>query len=135
MPLTALIPPLILHWLNDLKPTWYVCAPVVHQAALAQLKRETVNRPVALRFLESAGAPLPEQVRQGLEQILEVPLLNVYGANEAQYIVRDAPLSRRTGSIPNLREVSCGLEIRIIDSSGGGLPLGEEGKLRCAAPP
>lgn len=122
-------PSAYLHWLNDLKPTWYVCAPVVHQAALAQLKRETVNRPVSLRFLESAGAPLPEQVRQGLEQILEVPLLNVYGANEAQYIVRDTPLSRRTGSIPNLAGVSCGLEIRIIDSSGGGLPLGEEGEI------
>ncbi len=34
-------------WLRDLRPTWYDCAPTVHQAVLAQLKRE----PLEIRIL------------------------------------------------------------------------------------
>jgi acyl-CoA synthetase (AMP-forming)/AMP-acid ligase II/thioesterase domain-containing protein len=121
-------------WLNRLKPTWYVCAPIVHQAALVELKREKIDRPVSLRFLESAGAPLNEEIRRELEQILGVPLLNVYGANEAQYIARETISSRSSLPMPNLAGVSCGLEIRIMDSSGMALPSGADGEIAVRGP-
>jgi acyl-CoA synthetase (AMP-forming)/AMP-acid ligase II/thioesterase domain-containing protein len=116
-------------WLNQLKPTWYVCAPIVHQASLAALKEETIDLPVSLRFLESAGAPLNREVRQELEQILGVPVLNVYGANEVQYVARKALSSDGRDPNPDSAGVSCGLEISIMDSFGKLLPNGEEGEI------
>jgi acyl-CoA synthetase (AMP-forming)/AMP-acid ligase II len=52
-------------WLIDLRPTWYDCSPTIHQAALAQLKREPLDSLVSLRFIQSAGAPLADDIRQG----------------------------------------------------------------------
>ena len=121
-------------WLNQLKPTWYVCAPIVHQASLAALREEVIDRPVSLRFLESAGAPLNKEVRQGLEQILGVPVLNVYGANEVQYVARKAPSSGGLDPYPDSAGVSCGLEISIMDSFGMSLPTGEEGEIAVRGP-
>ncbi len=50
-----------LGWLRDLEPTWYDCSPTVHQAALAQLEAKPIEQPVSLRFVQSAGAPLPRR--------------------------------------------------------------------------
>ena len=77
-------------WLDELRPTWYDCAPTVHQAALAQLKVKPPYQPASLRFVQSAGAPLPVEVRQELEQILGVPVLNDYGMTETGPIATDA---------------------------------------------
>jgi oxalate---CoA ligase len=119
-------------WLRDLKPTWYACAPTVHQAALARLMLDAPKAPVSLRFLQSAGAPLPGKVKQGLERILHVPVFNDYGMSEACPIALDAflPLGRALGSSGR----ACGLEIRILDSSGGFLPPGEDGEIVVRGP-
>jgi acyl-CoA synthetase (AMP-forming)/AMP-acid ligase II/thioesterase domain-containing protein len=116
-----------LHWLNELGPTWYDCAPTVHQAALAQLKSTLLEMPVSLRFLQSAGAPLPEEVRQGLEQVLQVPVFNDYGMTEACPIAVDAYLDGER--VANSAGRSAGLEIGIMSSSGDLLQAGEEGEI------
>jgi acyl-CoA synthetase (AMP-forming)/AMP-acid ligase II/thioesterase domain-containing protein/acyl carrier protein len=119
-------------WLNKLRPTWYICAPAVHQAALAQLKSEPPSRPASLRFIESAFAPLSEEVRQELEQILEVPMLVLYGASEAGDIASE---SLCTGPhVPNRAGRSCGLEIGIMNSSGLLMPPGKEGEIAVRGP-
>lgn len=119
-------------WLIDLKPTWYVCAPTVHQAALAQLKTAPPNDPTSLRLVQSAGAPLPKDVRDELEQLLSVPVLNGYGATEAHYIAIEAlPFE---GHIPAAAGRSCGLEIGIVHASGEVLPTGEEGEIVVRGP-
>lgn len=125
-------PPAYLHWLNDLRPTWYDCAPAVHQAALVQLKAGSVNLPVSLRFLQSAGAPLPSEVKQQLEQTLNLPVFNDYGMTEACPIAVDAFLPG--GRIPNSAGRSCGLEIGILHASGEVLPTGEEGEIVVRGP-
>ena len=116
-----------LHWLNELRPTWYDCAPTVHQAALKQLKSGPLELPVALRFLQSAGAPLREDVRQGLEQVLQVPVFNDYGMTEACPIAVDAYLDG--GRVANSAGRSAGLEIGIMSSSGNLFQAGEVGEI------
>lgn len=119
-------------WLNELKPTWYVCAPTVHQAALAQLKAAPPSYPTSLRLVQSAGAPLPKNVRDELEQVLRVPVLNGYGATEAHYIAIEAlPF---LGHVPNAAGRSCGLKIGIMSPSGELLAAGEEGEIVVRGP-
>lgn len=116
-----------LQWLENLKPTWYSCAPTVHQAALVKLKSVSLDLPDALRFVQSAGARLPDEVRQGLEQILQVPVFNDYGMTEACPIAVDAFLAG--GRVANSAGRSVGLEIGIMNSSGEILQIGDEGEI------
>ncbi len=119
-------------WINNLRPTWYVCSPAVHQAALAQFRCEPPSRPVSLRFIESCFAPLPEELRKELEQILGVPMLLRYGASEAGDIATESLSSG--DHVPNRVGRSCGLEIGIMNSSGRLLPTGEEGEIAVRGP-
>lgn len=119
-------------WLDELRPTWYDCAPTVHQAALAQLKGNPPTQPISLRFVQSAGAPLPGQVRQELEQILGVRVLNDYGMTETGPIATDAitPGDRVEESAGR----SSGLDIGILDEMGELLPPDVEGEISVRGP-
>lgn len=119
-------------WLDELRPTWYDCAPTVHQAALAQLKVKPPGHPVSLRFVQSAGAPLTGDVRQELERILGVPVLNDYGMTETGPIATDAFIAG--DRIQNSAGRSCGLEIGIIDPSGEFVVPGAEGEIAVRGP-
>ncbi|SPE32290.1 putative o-succinylbenzoate--CoA ligase [Candidatus Sulfotelmatomonas gaucii] len=119
-------------WINNLRPTWYICSPAVHQAAMEQLRCEPPSRSVTLRFIESCFAPLPEKLRQELEQILGVPMLLRYGASEAGDIASEFLSSG--GHVPNRVGRSCGLEIGIMNSTGLLLPAGEEGEIAVRGP-
>jgi oxalate---CoA ligase len=125
-------PSAFLHWLDELRPTWYDCSPTVHQAALAQLKRAQIGKPTSLRLVQSAGAPLPNEARQELEQILRVPVLNDYGMTETGPIASDAFFAG--DRVPNSAGRSCGLAIRIMGSSGELLPSDEEGEIVVRGP-
>ncbi len=114
-------------WLDDLRPTWYACAPAVHQAALKQLREKQPRDPISLRLLHSAGAPLPIHVRQELEEALRVPVLNGYGATEAHYIaVENLPFH---GHVSNAAGTSCGQEIGILNDDGLLLPCERDGEI------
>jgi oxalate---CoA ligase len=119
-------------WLDELRPTWYDCAPTVHQAALAQLKVKPPYQPTSLRFVQSAGAPLPVEVRQELEQILGVPVLNDYGMTETGPIATDAFIP--SDRIPNSVGRSSGLEIGIMNDAGELLPHDAEGEIAVRGP-
>ncbi len=121
-----------LGWLQNLRPTWYDCAPAVHQAALMQLKREQSYGYTFLRFVQSAGASLPDDARRELEDILRVPVFNDYGMTEACPIAVDAFLPG--GRVPHSAGRSCGLEIGIMDSLGGLLSPDQEGEIVVRGP-
>ena len=121
-----------MRWLGDLRPTWYDCAPTIHQAALERLKGARATPPFSLRFLQSAGSRLPNDVRDGLETILHVPVFNDYGMTEACPIAMDAFLP--DGRIPGSAGRSCGLEIRILGANGEALPSGDDGEIVVRGP-
>lgn len=121
-----------LHWLSDLKPTWYICSPTMHQAALAQLGREQPAESGSLRFLQSTGAPLLDKVRHELEKVLRVPVLNAYGSTEAHHIaIETLPFH---GHVHGSAGRSCGLDIGIIDTSGELLSAGSDGEIVVRGP-
>jgi len=114
-------------WIHDLRPTWYDCAPTVHRAALVELKKAPLKAPTSLRFLLSAGAPLPQEVKVELEQMLGVPMFNDYGATEAGPIASDAFLDGPR--IPDSVGRTCGLEIGVMAPTGEMLSAGIEGEI------
>jgi oxalate---CoA ligase len=114
-------------WLNELRPTWYACAPAVHQAALNLLQQTVASQESTLRFLVSAGAPLPPEVRIRLESLIGAPVFNDYGMTEANPIALDTSLigAHAAGAVGR----PCGLEVCILHDSGRLHASGEIGEI------
>ncbi len=121
-----------LHWLNDLRPTWYLCSPTMHQASLAQIRNQIPREPISLRFVQSSGAPLPAEVGRELELVLRVPVLNAYGATEAHHIAVES--CSPNGRVANSAGRSCGSEIGIMDPYGTFFASDEEGEIVVRGP-
>lgn len=119
-------------WMRELQPTWYSCSPTVHQAALAWLESAHLPQPSALRFVQSAGAPLAPEARTRLESLLGAPVWNDYGMTEASPIASDTflPGGRVEGSAGR----SWSLEIGIMHTSGRLLEAGENGEIVVRGP-
>jgi acyl-CoA synthetase (AMP-forming)/AMP-acid ligase II/thioesterase domain-containing protein len=120
-------PSAYLEWLRTLRPTWYNCAPTVHQATLVELQRSQASAATSLRFVQSAGAPLPSETKAELEKALGVPVFNDYGMTEACPIAMDAYLDG--GRVANSAGRSYGLEIGVLGIASQLLPPGEQGEI------
>jgi acyl-CoA synthetase (AMP-forming)/AMP-acid ligase II len=117
-------------WLTAFQPTWYSAVPTMHQAILAEARR---NRGRAadcrLRFIRSASAPLPTRIFAELEQIFETPVIESYGMTEtASSFIACSPLPprrRKPGSVG----MPVGLDVAIMDEGGALLPGGQTGQV------
>jgi acyl-CoA synthetase (AMP-forming)/AMP-acid ligase II/thioesterase domain-containing protein/acyl carrier protein len=79
-------------WLTALMPTWYSAAPTLHLSILERLEAHAgAKRKHSLRFVLTGGASPPQKVREGLQSILGVPMLDRYGASETQLISTNRP--------------------------------------------
>jgi acyl-CoA synthetase (AMP-forming)/AMP-acid ligase II/thioesterase domain-containing protein len=125
-------PTAYLRWLDEIRPTWYDCVPTVHQAALECLKHQQPDPPISLRFVQSAGAPLPSDILHELERILRVPVLSDYGMTETGPIATDAFLPG--DRVPYSVGRTSGLEIGVMNSFGKLLLPNEEGEIVVRGP-
>jgi thioesterase domain-containing protein len=96
-----------LEWLSNLKPTWYACAPAVHQAALLRLMHDPQKIPSSLRFVQSTG-PLPIAVAQKLEAVLGIPIIAVNETPETGPNISPArfPVEPLAGNPPSPAEMT-----------------------------
>ena len=119
-------------WLERLRPTWYDCAPAVHEAVLAQLTAAPPQSPTSLRFIQSAGSALQPSTKRALQDILRVPVFNDYGMTEACPIAVDAycdePIPEKSAGR------SCGLEVAVMATSGELLVAGNKGEIVVRGP-
>ena len=115
-------------WLAEFHPTWYPAVPTIHQAILAHADqyREIIAR-YPLRFIRSASAPLPSQVRAALERVFRAPVLESYGMTETSVIACN-PLPQRQGQSRAAGLAVC-LEVAMMDESGTVLPAGAIGEI------
>jgi acyl-CoA synthetase (AMP-forming)/AMP-acid ligase II len=117
-------------WLRAFHPTWYSAVPTMHQAILAQARR---NRERAadcrLRFIRSASAPLPLRIFAELERTFETAVIESYGMTEtASSFIACNPLPprrRKPGSVG----LPVGLDVAIMDEGGALLPGGQTGQV------
>src|SRR6516162_7213514 len=120
-------------WLDELRPTWYSAGPTLHMAVLDKARSlENAQAAHTLRFVVSGGAPLPQEVRDGLQRILGVPVLEHYGSSEASLIAANQPPPG-----PN-RLGTCGQPwpgtVAIVGEDGLPLPVGERVRSGFVAP-
>jgi acyl-CoA synthetase (AMP-forming)/AMP-acid ligase II/acyl carrier protein len=115
-------------WFGALGPTWYSAGPTLHLAVVekAQLRPDgrTEHR---LRFISSAGARIPEEVREGLQSVLGVPVLEHYGSSETAQISSNMPPPGR------YKAGTCGIpwpnSVKIVGNNGQEVPPGEQGEI------
>ena len=120
-------------WFGALQPTWFTAGPTLHRFVMEKAaQRGDVRSLHRLRFVLSAGAPLPSQVQCGLETALGVPVLEHYGATEATQISanRPPPGPAKAGT--------CGMPekgvLMISGEDGRELPRGQEGEIWIRGP-
>ena len=81
-----------------------------------------------LRTCVSGGAALPQQVLKGFETRYEVPIFEGYGMSEGSPVVtfNQPGFERKVGSIGL---PVWGVEVKLVDSEGDEVPVGEKGEL------
>ncbi|OPX64930.1 MULTISPECIES: AMP-binding protein [unclassified Methanoregula] len=121
------IAPDIVMYLRQYRPTFYSAGPAVHQAILRELKKCPPGdlKPNSLRFIRSASAALPDRIRDELETILGVPLIETYGMSEVGGAI--------TTNLPPAKRGSVGKPVvphlAIMDENGIILPQDTEGEI------
>jgi phenylacetate-CoA ligase len=80
-----------LRWLKNIAPDYLLSLPS-NLEFLAGLLQENGQRLPGLRAIQALGEPLPEAMRQRIEQGFGVPVHNLYSATEVGYIASPCPL-------------------------------------------
>ena len=106
--------------------------PTMYAAMLHHPQHGEFQLP-SLRLCVSGGASLPLEIMRGFEAAFGCPILEGYGLSEtapvASFNQRDRP--RKPGSIGTPLE---GVEMRLVDDSGGPVRLGEVGEIMVRGP-
>lgn len=120
-------------WFETLQPSWYSAGPALHRAVL----EATHSRPEAfarhrLRFASSGGAPLQQEIVDGLQAALGMPLLEHYGSSEAAQIAVNTPFpgEHKAGTVGRPLPGS----VRIVDDAGASVAVGERGEVLLRGP-
>lgn len=121
-------------WVRAFHPTWYTSVPTIHQKVLQlAMERPDVARTSGLRLIRTSAAAMPYTVKQGLEGLFGVPVVEAYGMTEAPHQIATnplPPLPRKAGSVGR----GVGVEIAIIDGRGNYLAPGGTGEVVIKGP-
>jgi acyl-CoA synthetase (AMP-forming)/AMP-acid ligase II len=120
-------------WFGELAPTWYSAGPTLQLAVLEKAQaRPDARTAHSLRFISSAGAALPEEVREEMERVLGIPVLEHYGSSETAQLAANSPPPGRS------KPGTCGVPwpdtIIIAGPDGRRLPPGEQGEILVQGP-
>ena len=112
--------------------TWYSCVPTIHQLSVARLneKPEGIDK---LRFVRSCSSALSPVLKEKLENLLQVPVLEAYGMTEASHQMCSNPLPPRASKAASVGP-GTGVKVGIMDDDGNLLPSGELGEVVIQGP-
>ena len=117
----------VISWIIDLQPTWIAAGPtfLVNLLDRAIARRQPFHH--RLRFIRSGAAALPASVRQGLEQVFGIPVLEGYGLTETGTVAANAiaPEHRKPGTVGR----ALPQEVAICADDGRLLPPGVTGQI------
>ncbi|MGC8494183.1 MAG: AMP-binding protein [Syntrophobacteraceae bacterium] len=120
-------------WMRTFRPTQYTANPTLHRAILSLIPPEGAGDAFSsLRFVSSAGAPLPEELRDEIEQRLCVRVFEGYGLTEAGRVTLTPadPIGRKPGSVGRCY----GIDVAITDGNGHRLGPGQIGEIVLRGP-
>ena len=119
------IPSDFLSLLKTFRPTYYSAGPALHQGILREIKKVPVDelKNNSLRFIRSGSASLPPDVRQELETLLGVPMIEAFAMSEAGLISINLPQKEGSVGIPVIDS------LKIIHENGSSLGPYEQGEI------
>jgi acyl-CoA synthetase (AMP-forming)/AMP-acid ligase II len=117
---------------RDHGATWYSCVPTIHQLSVARLneKPEGLEK---LRFVRSCSSALSPVLKEKLENLLQVPVLEAYGMTEASHQMCSNPLPPRESKAASVGP-GTGVKVGIMDEDGNLLPSGTLGEVVIQGP-
>jgi long-chain acyl-CoA synthetase len=109
------------------KVTIFEGVPTMYAAMLHHPARATADTS-SLRTCISGGAAMPVEIMRGFEQTFGCVILEAYGLSETSPVAsfNHPGRVRKPGSIGTPME---GVEMRVVDTDGGELPIGEAGEI------
>jgi acyl-CoA synthetase (AMP-forming)/AMP-acid ligase II len=112
--------------------TWYSCVPTIHQLSTARLneKPEGIEK---LRFVRSCSSALSPVLKEKLEEVLRVPVLEAYGMTEASHQMCSNPLPPRESKAASVGP-GTGVKVGIMDEDGNLQPSGSLGEVVIQGP-
>ncbi|HEX7282653.1 MAG TPA: long-chain fatty acid--CoA ligase, partial [Vicinamibacterales bacterium] len=124
----------VLAAIRDYQPTYFPAVPTIYVSLLNHPKLREFNLDRVCTF-NSGSAPIPLEVIEKFERLVNVPLQQGYGLSEA------SPVTHSTPHLATRKPASIGLpmpdtDMKIVDLETGAieLPLGEEGELCVSGP-
>lgn len=110
-------------WIREYAPTWYACGPAVHRKIVALGQNLSGS---SLRFVRSGGAALPMELREQIDAVLGVKVLDVYGLTETGALAATSiGGSGPRGSVGR----SVGAEMAVLDENGRFVTGGKQGEI------
>ena len=121
-------PGILLKIIMESRPTLMIAIPTMFVHMLTLLKRKKVRLPDSIRLSVSGAAPLPKEMIDAFEQCSGCRVLEGYGLTEtvAACCLNPPDGVCKAGSIGVPLP---GFEMRIVDTDGKELPLGEVGEI------
>jgi len=114
--------------------TIFVAIPTVYKILAEKNMPFFVKLLLNLRLCISGAAPLPVKVIHEFESAFKVPLLEGYGLTEASPVVSINPLEKEKRKPGTVGLPLPGIEVKVVDDSGGRLPPGIAGELLVKGP-
>ena len=111
-----------LDWLLERRPAYLFTYPSL-VAELARLSLDRGVRPEGLREVRTLGEAVSDELRERVRQAWQVPLTDLYSANEAGYLALQCPVSGRY----HVQSESVLLEV--LDAAGRACAPGEVGRV------
>jgi acyl-CoA synthetase (AMP-forming)/AMP-acid ligase II len=87
------IPSDIISILKEHRPTIYSAGPALHAGILREIKKRPKDEltPNSLHYIRTGTGALPSHVREELESLLDVPVIEAYGMSEAGSLAINIP--------------------------------------------
>jgi acyl-CoA synthetase (AMP-forming)/AMP-acid ligase II len=122
----------ILRAIAELRPTCFSANPALLRALAERRASETPPSSHALRYIRTAGSPLPESLQRQAEQMWGVPVIQGYGISEAGTVAGNPlpPRQRKADSVG----VSVGPPFAIVDEGGADVGPGATGEVVVRGP-
>jgi acyl-CoA synthetase (AMP-forming)/AMP-acid ligase II/thioesterase domain-containing protein len=125
--------PSFLDWMEEFQPTWFSAVPAMQEAIVARVRHANHQpRNWRLRFVRSSASSLSPQLREQIETLLGVPVIDGYGLTEANCSAMNPlpPGIRKPGSVGR---IVCG-QVSIMGEEGVLLATGETGEIVLRGP-
>ena len=124
----------VLAALRDYQPTYFPAVPTIFVSLLNHPRLHEFNLDRVCTY-NSGSAPLPIEVLEKFERVVNVPLNQGYGLSEASPVTHSTPhLARRKPASIGLPMPDTDMKIVDLETGTRELPLGDEGELCVSGP-